>query len=219
VSQLWSADVRALLFDCDGVLVDSDASVLSAWSRWATHYGLDPEAVHPQVHGRRAADSVAALLPEELRAEAVERINRYELEDAAAVPAVVGARELTESLPPQSWAVVTSGTRALATARLAAAGIRPPAVLVTADDISQGKPAPEGYLTAAAALGCAAGACAVLEDALSGELAARAAGVSVVVGVGHRAVETAAEVVVHDLSGLSFDPRAGRLTAAGSRLR
>src|SRR6185437_9150333 len=118
---------------------------------------------------------------------------------AATVVAVPGARELTAALPARSWAVVTSGTRALASARLAAARIRPPAVLVTADDIKLGKPAPEGYLAAAAALGCPPAACVVLEDATSGELAARAAGVKVVVGVGSRALDTAADIVVEDL--------------------
>ncbi len=215
----WSGQVAALLFDCDGVLVDSDASVLRAWSRWAEHYGLDPEQVHPQVHGRRAADSVAVMLPPDRRAEAIERINRYELEDAGAVTAVAGARELTASLPAGSWAVVTSGTAALSAARLAAAGIARPAVLVTADDITEGKPAPEGYLAAATALGRAAGECVVLEDAVSGEAAARAAGALAVVGVGARALDTTADVVVRDLTGLAYDAVRQELLLPPDRLR
>jgi mannitol-1-/sugar-/sorbitol-6-phosphatase len=215
----WTRDVAAVLFDCDGVLVDSDASVLSAWTRWAQHYGLDPDAVHPQVHGRRSADTVRALLSPDLVAEATERIDRYELADAATVRAVPGAPELAAALPPDRWAVVTSGTRALATARLAAAGIVAPPILLTADDLHQGKPAPEGYLRAAVELGRDPSRCAVLEDAGSGVDAARAAGVRVVVGIGPRALSTDADAVVVDLSPLTYDARVGRLTIAGSRLR
>lgn len=219
MTSCWPGLVTALLFDSDGVLVDSDESVRRAWSRWAEHYGLDPEAVHPEVHGRRAADSVAAMLPPERQHEALERINRYELEDVGAVTAVAGARELTASLPPDAWAVVTSGTAALSAARLAAAGIARPAVLVTADDITAGKPSPEGYLAAAAALGRDPGECVVLEDAVSGEAAARAAAVLGVVGVGSRALDTTADVVVTDLAGLVFDPERSELQVPEDRLR
>jgi sugar-phosphatase len=215
----WPGQVTALLFDSDGVLVDSDESVRRAWIRWAEHYGLDPEAVHPEVHGRRAADSVAAMLPAELHTEAIHRINRYELEDVDAVTAVAGARELAASLPSDRWAVVTSGTAALSAARLAAAGISRPAVLVTADDITAGKPAPDGYLAAAVALGRDPGECVVLEDAVSGEAAARAAGVRGVVGVGTRALGTTADVVVRDLTGLVFDPERRELHVPEDRLR
>ncbi|NAZ82473.1 HAD-IA family hydrolase [Kineococcus sp. R8] len=190
---------EAVLFDCDGVLVDSDASVTAAWSRWSRDEGLDPVAVVAQVHGRRAADTVAALVAARGRAAALERIDRYELEAAAEVTAVPGAAELTAALPAGRWAVVTSGTRALATARLAAAGLPAPAVVVTADDVRVGKPDPEGYRLAARLLGVEPGRCVVVEDAASGVAAARAAGVAAVVGVGKRALATDADVVVRDL--------------------
>jgi mannitol-1-/sugar-/sorbitol-6-phosphatase len=215
----WTVEAGALLFDCDGVLVDSDNSVFRAWSRWSEHYGLDPLVVYPQVHGRRAADTVAALLPAAAVPEAVERINHYELEDARSVDAVPGAVELTAELPPDRWAVVTSATGALATARLAAAGIARPGVLVTADDLRHGKPAPEGYLRAARELGQDPSACVVLEDAASGIAAARAAGVATVVGIGTRSLESDADVVVRDLGCATYDGVAGRLTIAGPRLR
>jgi sugar-phosphatase len=215
----WTVATLALLFDCDGVLVDSDHSVLRAWSRWSEHYGLDPRVVYPQVHGRRAADTVAALLPATAVAEAVERINCYELEDARSVAAMPGAVELTAGLPPDRWAVVTSATGALATARLAAAGIARPGVLVTADDLHHGKPAPEGYLRAARELGRDPSACVVLEDAASGITAARAAGVVTVVGIGARSLESDADVVVRDLGCATYDGVFGRLTISGTRLR
>lgn len=215
----WSVDASALLFDCDGVLVDSDASVRSAWTRWSLHYGLDPDDVYPQVHGRRAADTVALLLPPADVTEASERINRYELEDARTVPAIVGAVPLTADLPPDRWAVVTSAISALAEARIAASGVRRPRILITAEDLRRGKPDPEGYRRAAAELGQEPADCVVVEDAVSGIVAARAAGVRIVIGVGARALESDADVVVADLSGLTFDGGAGRLTGRGPRLR
>ncbi|HEY2299057.1 MAG TPA: HAD-IA family hydrolase [Jatrophihabitans sp.] len=173
-----------MLFDCDGVLVDSDASVLSAWTRWAVEFGLDPDQVTAQVHGRRSADTIAALLPPDKQVEATERIDRFEVEDAATVRAIPGAGELLRTVP--RWAVVTSGRRDLARARLAAAGLPVPCVLVTAGDVARGKPDPEGYLAAAAGLGVHPGRTVVLEDAAAGIRAARAAGVSAVLAVGDR---------------------------------
>lgn len=213
----WSTAVAGLLFDSDGVLVDSDASVTRSWTRWAQRYGLDAPAVVHVVHGRRAADTVVELLPEHQHAEALERISRYELEDTAAVAALPGARELTSALPAGRWAVVTSATSGLAAARLAAAGILAPAVLVTADDVATGKPAPDGYRAAAARLGAPVEQCVVLEDAPSGVAAARAAGVRAVIGIGERALETDADVVVPDLRSVSYLGQAVHVT--GSRLR
>jgi sugar-phosphatase len=214
---VWSAAVAGLLFDSDGVLVDSDASVTRSWTRWAQRYGLDAATVLDVVHGRRAADTVVELLPDPVHAVALERIHRYELEDAAAVAALPGARELTSGLPDGCWAVVTSATSGLAAARLAAAGIVAPDVLVTADDVTTGKPAPDGYLLAASRLGATVGECVVLEDAPSGVQAARAAGVGAVIGIGERALETDADVVVPDLRSVRF--AAGTAQVTGPRLR
>ena len=192
-----------VLFDSDGVLVDSDASVAHAWGRWAVKYGLDPVRVAGMVHGRRAADTVAMLIPPVHRAVALGDINQFEVEDAATVTAIPGALELVRRMGG-AWAVVTSATRALAGARLAAAGIVPPPVLVTADDVRAGKPSPEGYLAAAARLSVPAEHAVVVEDAPSGVLAARAAGVRAVIGVGARALETDADAVVSDLTALRW---------------
>jgi HAD superfamily hydrolase (TIGR01509 family) len=203
-----------VLFDCDGVLVDSDASVAQAWGRWARKYDLDPVEVGDMVHGRRAADTVDLLIGAEHRAAALDDINAFEVQDAATVTPVPGAIELTGSMAGARWAVVTSGNRILARARLSAAGIGLPEVMITADDVGNGKPDPEGYLAAADRIKVSAGRTVVFEDAVSGVLAARAAGVGIVVGVGARALETDADVVVTDLQGVSWTGRGLRIPRA-----
>lgn len=195
---------RAVLFDSDGVLVDSDASVTRAWRRWADAYGLDPDEVLSVTHGRRASDTVTELIDAAEREQAVARINQLELDDAAAVTALPGARQLIGSVPEGRRAVVTSGSVALATARLQQAGIEVPVVLVTGDDVEQGKPAPDGYLRAARALGFEPADVVVVEDSTAGVESARSAGVGAVVGVGAAALQTDADVVVDDLRLLSW---------------
>lgn len=199
-------DCQAVLFDSDGVLVDSDASVVTAWRRWSLQYGLDPDAVIPTVHGRRSADTVAALIDPVSQARALADVDAYEVDDAAIVTAIPGAAQLVASIPPDARAVVTSAKRALVRARLAAAGIPAPAVLIAAEDVIAGKPDPAGYLAAAAALGVPAHLTVVVEDSVSGIAAARAAGVGAVVGVSDRALATDADVVVVDLRAVRWEP-------------
>ena len=143
---------------------------------------------------------MALLVPEPKRAEQLDRINRYELEDVASVQAVNGTESLLQNMPPEKWAVVTSGRAELAQARLRAAGLPAPRVLVSAEDVSFGKPDPEGYLSAAHRLGIAATEAVVLEDAAPGIEAARAAGVASVIGVGEQVAGEGADIVVPDLS-------------------
>jgi sugar-phosphatase len=206
---------EGVLFDCDGVLVDSDASVAQAWGRWARKYRLDPVAVGEIVHGRRAADTVDLLIGPEGRAAALADIDDFEVEDAATVTPLPGAIDLIGGMAGARWALVTSGNRILARARLSAAGIVAPEVLITADDVRNGKPDPEGYLAAAHRIGVAAERTVVVEDAPSGVLAARAAGVGAVVGVGARALETDADVVVEDLRAVSWTGAGLRISRAG----
>lgn len=193
-----------VLFDCDGVLVDSDESVVAAWTRWACESGLDPRPVLASVHGRPAADSVAAFLSPDAVADGVARIGRYEVEDAVRVRALPGAADLLAALPVGSWAVVTSATRELARARLRAASLPIPAVLVTADDVARGKPDPEGYATAARRLGLPPARTIVVEDAANGIQAARAAGVRYAVGVGERGRAGNPDVLIEDLRALRW---------------
>lgn len=173
----------AVLFDCDGVLVDSDTSVVRSWTRWAHEMSLDPEEVLPAVHGRRSVDTVAQFISPSKRPAAVELIDALEIEDAATVTEIPGAAELLAAIPPGRWATVTSASRDLVHARLSAAGLTVPEVLVTAGDVRHGKPHPEGYLVAAQRLGVSADQCVVVEDAPAGIHAARAAQVGCVLGV------------------------------------
>jgi mannitol-1-/sugar-/sorbitol-6-phosphatase len=191
---------RGLLFDNDGVLVDSEPSVVRSWSRWAVDHDLDPAEVMAAVPGRRAADTVALFVaPGDVEAS-TEKITRYELEDVDGTTAIPGVLDLVPQLTGVPWAVVTSGVRELATARLHAAGITPPAVVLTAEDVTAGKPDPQGYLAAAARLGLAPADVLVLEDSVSGIAAGQSAGCRVV-GIGDDALRTTADVVVRDLTG------------------
>jgi mannitol-1-/sugar-/sorbitol-6-phosphatase len=191
---------RGLLFDNDGVLVDSEPSVVRSWSRWAVDHDLDPAEVMAAVPGRRAADTVALFVPPGDVEASTEKITRYELEDVAGTTAIPGVLDLVPQLTGVPWAVVTSGVRELATARLHAAGITPPAVVLTAEDVTAGKPDPQGYLAAAARLGLAPADVLVLEDSVSGIAAGQSAGCRVV-GIGDDALRTTADVVVRDLTG------------------
>ncbi|MBP8920598.1 MAG: HAD-IA family hydrolase [Micropruina sp.] len=174
----------AVLFDCDGVLVDSEATILRSWNQWARQMGVDPGAVTPTIHGRRSRDTVAEFVEPERHAEGLALIDRIEIDAADEVTPIPGAVELLRSIPADRWAIVTSGSRALAQARVTAVGLPLPEVLITADDVVHGKPHPEGYLAAAAGLGVPATDCLVLEDAVAGVRAARAANVRSVLGVG-----------------------------------
>ncbi|HVP75469.1 MAG TPA: HAD-IA family hydrolase [Gaiellaceae bacterium] len=208
-------EVGAVLFDCDGVLVDSAASVERAWRRWAAQRGLDGDAIVAIAHGRRTEDTLRELgLTGDLAAE-VARLEGFEIADAVRVSAFPQAAGVLPELGPESWAVVTSGTRALATSRLAAAGLPLPAVLVTADDVAAGKPDPEGYLEAARRLGRPPADCLVLEDAPAGVQAALAAGMLVVaLTTTHTAEELAAATLVASWDELVLRAADGRIALA-----
>jgi sugar-phosphatase len=196
--------VEAIVFDNDGVLVDSFASVERAWRRWSIEQGLDPEVVMPTVHGRPSRETVAALLAPELVGAALQRIDDLEIEDAAGVTALPGAVGLLASLPAGRWAIVTSATTALFEARRAAAGLPRPTLVVTADHVSRGKPDPEGYLAATRRLGVPAARTAVFEDSSSGIAAALAAGVGTVIRVGTGEPGRGEAAVVADLRSVAW---------------
>ena len=169
-----------MLFDLDGVLVDSTRSVERQWRAWARERGIDEEKVVAIAHGVRAIEVVRAIAPN-LDAEAeVRKLEAREADDHDGVVVMPGAVELVTAIPEGNWCVVTSGTRHLAIARLQLAGIPLPKVLVTADDVVHGKPHPEPYLRGAILLGVNPKECLVIEDAPAGIQSAHAAGMKVI---------------------------------------
>lgn len=173
---------RAFLFDMDGTLLNSIAAAERVWSRWAERHGLDVEAFLSTIHGARAIDTITRqALPNIDPQNEAQWITEAEIEDVEGVVAIAGAVEFLNSLPGEQWALVTSAPKALALRRLQAAGITPPAVLVTAEDVAQGKPDPTCYVLGAQRLGVAVQDCLVFEDATVGIRAAEAAGADVMV--------------------------------------
>lgn len=191
-----------ILFDLDGVLVDSTASVARQWAQWAREHNVPVEKAVRLAHGRRTLETIRMLAPH-LDAEAETlRLEALEADDTDGVGRIAGALELVSSLPGERWAVVTSGTRYLATRRLATNGLPKPAAFVTADEVSHGKPDPEPYLKAARLLGLPPEQCLVFEDAPAGIEAAHAADmIAIAVSTTYPAADLAhAEAVVKDLS-------------------
>ncbi|MGA2414291.1 MAG: HAD-IA family hydrolase [Candidatus Sulfotelmatobacter sp.] len=169
----------AILFDLDGVLVDSTGSVDRQWRIWARERNIDEEQVMAIAHGVRAVEVVRSVAPQ-LDAEAeVRSLESREAADHDGVQLMPGAVDLIRTIPQGLWAVVTSGSRLVATARLQF-GIPLPKGMVTADDVIHGKPHPEPYLKGAEVLGVNPAECVVIEDAPAGIRAAHAAGMKVI---------------------------------------
>jgi mannitol-1-/sugar-/sorbitol-6-phosphatase len=172
--------VSAVLFDLDGVLVESRLATERVWLAWASKNGIDEEELRSAMHGVRSADVVQALRPDLDAVVESDEIERRQAVDVDGLRAVRGAAAALRALKGDRVAVVTSGTRPLALARLAAVGIEPLAVMVFASDVTRGKPDPEGYLTAARRLGAEPAEALVVEDAPPGIEAGRAAGMATV---------------------------------------
>jgi sugar-phosphatase len=170
----------AILFDLDGVLVDSTRSVDRQWRLWAEEMNVDPEEVIRIAHGVRTIEVVRRLAPHIDADAEVIRIEKREAEDQDGVAVMPGAARLLSTIPVERWAVVTSGTRYLATARLRIGKLPAPKVLVSADDVTQGKPHPEPYLKGAQLVGISPAECVVVEDAPAGIRAAHAAGMKAI---------------------------------------
>jgi len=170
----------ALLFDMDGVLINSTPAVARVWSRWAMEHGFNPEEVVARAHGRPSLTTVREYLPDADHEKENREVERREIEDLEGVVPLPGALELLASLPEERWTIVTSSTRALAEVRINAAGLPLPKRLITSSDITRGKPDPEPYLKAAAALEFPAPECVVLEDVPAGIRSGKSAGAKVI---------------------------------------
>ncbi len=170
----------AVLFDLDGVLVDSTPVVERVWTKWANEHGLDPDYVVRWAHGRRSIETIRRVAPQMDAAKENVKVERLEIEDLEGVRAIEGAAELLGSLPPGHWTVVTSATRALAEARMSYVHLPLPKDAITAEMVERGKPDPEPYLKGAALLRFAPSECLVIEDTAAGIAAAKAAGMQTV---------------------------------------
>jgi mannitol-1-/sugar-/sorbitol-6-phosphatase len=201
----------AMLFDMDGVLVDSTPAVTRVWTVWARKNGFDPDEVVRKGHGRPSIATIRELLPHGDHEAENREVERLEIEDIADVVALPGALDLLRTIPEARWTIVTSASRRLAEVRLRAAGLPVPKHLVTASDLQRGKPFPDPYLKGAEVLGISAMDCVVAEDAATGVRSGKSAGARV---LGLRTTSTEAELlaagadwIADNLSALSLDAR------------
>jgi mannitol-1-/sugar-/sorbitol-6-phosphatase len=179
-TSLIELDCDAILFDMDNTVLDSTICNEGIMGRWAEKHGLDRDLVIQISHGRRTIDSIREAAPHLDAEEEAKEIDAEELVAREGIVAVPGAHRLLSNLKPHQWAIVTSASRALATFRMGCAGLPIPEVLVSGDDVSEGKPDPEGYLRAASRLGVHPERCVVVEDSPAGILAGRRAGMNIV---------------------------------------
>jgi sugar-phosphatase len=171
---------KGVLFDLDGVLADSTPAVARVWTIWAHKHGFDPAETVRRAHGRPSITTIRELLPKADHVAENELVERMEIEDVQDVVPLPGAVGLLRALPANRWTVVTSCTRPLALVRLRVAGLPIPERLITANEITNGKPNPEPYLKGAALLGVDPRQCVVFEDAPAGIRAGKAAGARVI---------------------------------------
>jgi mannitol-1-/sugar-/sorbitol-6-phosphatase len=204
LGQLADEVFEGVIFDMDGTLIDSTPAVVRAWAAWASEYGLPPIDLRMH-HGTPSASVVRAVMPEHLHEAGMRRITELEIADLHDVVVLPGTVEALTSLASAKNAIATSCTVPLAEARIAAAQLVPPSVLVTADDVVHGKPHPEPFLEAARRLGVDPRRCLVVEDAPQGLEAARAAGcftLAVLTTTPREALD--ADAIVNDLSDVRF---------------
>ncbi|WP_427019249.1 HAD family hydrolase (plasmid) [Pseudarthrobacter sp. P1] len=204
----------AVLFDMDGTLIDSTPAVLRSWLAWCAERGLAPSFLDG-AHGQPARDIVASLVPPEEFDAAFERIQQLEITELCGITILPGAAEALSAIGEYRKAIVTSCTRALAAARIAASGLVSPRVVVTADDVIHGKPDPEPFALGARRLGFEPGRCLVVEDASAGLRSAHDAGCTTLAVAGtHAAADLSADLILTSLAELEFSATASGIHIA-----
>jgi sugar-phosphatase len=184
---------RGILFDMDGVLISSIGSVERSWEKWALARGIDPALAIRTAHGRRAIETIRMLRPDLNDQQELAWIEQMEVDDNVGLEMLPGIRPILDALPEKYWTVVTSATDRLARSRMAQGGISVPARIVSADNVTQGKPAPEPYRKGAEILGLAPADCLVIEDSASGVKAGHAAGCKVLATLFSHSLESLAD--------------------------
>lgn len=177
---MFTLNCQAVLFDLDGTLVESTFFIERLWQDWGVQHGVTPQRMSEVMHGRPAVEIINIVAPHVSVHEAIHALETAEISRMDGMKTYAGAKELLNSLPPMQWAIVTSGSLRVASARLNYAKLPRPYVFITADDIKAGKPAPDAYLLAAKRLFINPGNCVVVEDAPAGIQAGKSAGMKVV---------------------------------------
>lgn len=209
-------ECSAMLFDLDGVLIDSTPAVTRVWRRWALERGFPPEEVVAHAHGRPSLSTIREYLPHSDHVVENREVERREIADLEGVVPLPGALNLLASLPADRWTIVTSCTRPLAEVRITAAGLPVPKRFITSDDITHGKPNPQPYLTAASLLNVPITECVVCEDVPAGIQSGKSAGARVIAFTTTTSAENlkqaGAQWILPNCSAI-------RATAANSRLQ
>ena len=194
----------AIIFDLDGVLVDSNAIAERHLRIWAERYEISFTRIAAVHHGRTTVETLRAVAPHLDAEREAALLASAEARDTDGLVAFAGASRLLAEVSRHRWAIATSCGIATASSRLEYLELPHPDVLVTAEDVTNGKPAPDAYVLAARQLAVDPSRCVVVEDAPAGIVSARAAGARVI-GVASTLPESAlvgADVIVRRLDDL-----------------
>lgn len=214
VSNNVSIHCKAILFDLDGTLIDSASRIRRLWQTWGERRGIEPESIFQVMHGRRAGEIIQMFTPHLNVENEVRDVESDEVSDMHEVQPYAGALELLNSLSTEQWAIVTSGSRQVTEARLRHVKLPIPSVFITSENVKVGKPAPDGYLLAAEQLHVRAMECGVIEDALAGVKAGKAAGMRViaVMSTHTRGELQEADIIIQQLADLKLSRQDNRIT-------
>ncbi len=205
---------QAILFDLDGTLIESTSFIERLWQDWGIRHGVSPQYMSEIMHGRRGVEIISMVAPHLSAQEEVSVLETAEILNMNGMKAYPGAMELLKALPRKQWAIVTSGSIRVASARLNYTKLPMPEVLITSENVTAGKPAPDAYLLAASRLNVKPSECVVVEDAPAGIQAAKAAGMKAigVAAIQSREALSQADIVVGKLADIKVQVTGNQLS-------